>query len=159
MGPFRLKHSPHGARSNDRRTFASTSPVEWACATRGSSGWREGVHTWSVRLREGAHGISIGVSRRKISTTDAHANIPKRYDLDCGLGRVVGPQNYEHQYFPGPLDDGVLVSVRLDLDAGTLTYALNGKWIREPAFEGLDDGAKWYPYFALKNEGCAFSLE
>lgn len=104
-----------GARSNGKRTFTKTSEAEWACATRGSRGWSRGVHTWSVRVDDVAHGVSLGISRKDIDKTDADANIAKRYDLYCGQGRVVDTDDNDYSCFSQPISNGSVVSVRLDM--------------------------------------------
>ena len=152
-----FKPSAAGTRTNAKRTFTKTSEAEWACATRGSRGWSRGVHTWNVRVDDVARGVSVGISRKAIDPTDADANISQRYDLYCGQGRVVDPDDNDYPCF-APVVRGSVVSIRLDLDAKTLTFGLNGVWKRKPSFAALPDGGKWYPYVALQWAGCQVTL-
>ncbi len=160
MGRSKFKSSPNGSRSEGSRVFASTSEAEWACATRGKKGHKKGVHIWNVRLVAGAEGVSVGITFNKnVSRVNSDANIPYRYDLYCGQGRVVDTDNNDYAHFKGPFENGTLVSMCLDLDAHTLTYGVNGQWKSKPAFRHLGSKQKWYPYVALQRKGCKVAFE
>jgi hypothetical protein len=149
--------SANGVLSNDGATFEQASPGGWSCATRGSVGWTTGVHTWTVRLDRVARGISVGISRKDICPKNAHENSSLRYDMYGGLGVAVDPSNHQHLCFLRSVRNKDEVTIRLDLDASTLTFGLNGHLKPKPTFTNIPKG-EWFPYFALQTKGAKFSV-
>lgn len=147
-----VEASPNGELSNHGRTFTKTSAGKWDCATRGSVGWSVGVHDWHVHIDRLP--LSIGISKGDTAPT-------VRYDLYCGQGDccIVDTADEEFDYFEDVQapKEGSIVSVRLDMDAKTLTFGLDGQWHPNPAFTGISDDT-WFPYFALQSNGSQFSI-
>lgn len=150
--------SPNGVLSNGSLTFAKKSKAEWKCATRGSVGWDAGVHEWDVHLDKIAEGISVGVCRGEIDFKDANENVNSRFDLFCGKGCIVDIEDQVHSYFTKrAMQKARFVSVCLDLDKRTLAFGLDGVMKSPPAFSKLGKST-WYPYFALRDKGCTFTV-
>ncbi len=133
------------------------------CA-RGTVGWTgRGVYEWSV-TGGNRPGILIGV----IWGGDIHATKRRKNE---GRFRVMytsntairtrdgseGAKVIENAMFASDHSDRVL-SVRLDLDAGTVTFGMDGVWAAVPSFTGLDRTEKWYPYFDLFHKGSKLTL-
>jgi hypothetical protein len=142
-------------------SFEKTSDEEWMCATRCLEGWSDGLHIWRVRLDRHAEAISVGISQDAIDFTNSHNNIPYRFDLFCGNGRVIDPRNKGKNMFPqGSIQDGDIIVVRLDLrEDSTLTFDV----IRND--KKIDNGKSvtitkltWYPYFALRDKNAKFTI-
>ncbi len=157
-----LMPSENGKVLEDGVAFENLSAKEWHCATRGSLGWRSGVHTWTVTLDKRAANISVGIARKNIDFQNVSRNDTKRYDMYGGYGYALDPSNDEYVCFsevesPRALQDGDEVSLCLDLEKRSLTFGLKKKWNAEPTFTDIPKG-EWFPYFALEKKGARFSV-
>lgn len=57
----------------------------------GSTGWTDGVHTFTVVISgEGGAHAGVGVTRGGVHQTDLLRNVHLFYALDCGNGRAIG---------------------------------------------------------------------
>jgi hypothetical protein len=150
-----------GVLSNNGATLEKKSVKNWTCNSRGSVGWSEGSHVWSVCL-ENSPKVSVGISREDIHFTECPPNDEKRIDVYCVTGDIIGIFEYEvfgENYLPGPLKAGDAVNFRLDMDAKTLHIGLNGVWRDEPALTSkYIIGGKWYPYVAVQGRGCRVTI-
>ncbi len=122
-----------------------------ACIAVGTSGWCEGVHSFTVVFSgEGAH-VGVGVTRGGVHQTDLLRNVHLFYALDCGNGRAIGVGGVAKQVMesvpPGGFAPGSRVAVRVDLARHTVSFGLNGVW-QEPAFANIQPGT-YYPYFFI----------
>lgn len=150
--------SRNGILSNNGHTFTKATRAGWDCATRGSVCWSSGVHEWAIRIDTFAGGVSMGISQAAIETIDIARNTTIRYDIFCGSGCAVGPDDVERPCFEGSLlKEGSVVSLRLDMDTKALTFGLDGEWMAQPTFTGIASGT-WYPYFAFCRKGCTVSI-
>lgn len=104
----------------------------------GSHGYKRGVHEFTVRYDSPSDALRVGVAVR---------NHGARYALRAsgGAARESNRPNVAEIQCSRPLRPGDLVSVRLDMEARTLTFGLNGCWNAAPAFTDLELKT-WYPY-------------
>lgn len=115
-------------------------------------------------MRLGAHasGLSLGVVGLESVTdmywSDASANDKTRTDIYAGNGNLVDFDDKEHAFFGRALETGDVVSFRLEPERNALRIALNGTWhfAAIPLLPGRE--RTWYPYFAVYEKGCSFSL-
>ncbi len=150
----------NGKVTNDGCTFTNTSRPEWSSSTRGTIGWDEGVHTWTVKLTKKSYNISVGVCREYISFSDLSKNDCIRYDCYCGDGSVVGAGSNGingRDYFNDAFEVGDTIGVYLDLDNHYLTFSKNGRYLPVTAFMALP-GGPWFPYFCFEEEGAEVQL-
>lgn len=156
---WRLDGHYRGKLSNGGRTFHKTAPDGWDCNLLGTTGWDRGIHEWFIELEAGTC-VSFGIAHGDVSKDNADENRYKRYDLFCAHGAAVDITDASRFCFPGCSEilSGETISIRLDLDQHTLTYGLNGVVNAEPTFTGLEAGIKWYPYFAVSEQGCKFTV-
>ncbi len=122
----------------------------WNCETRGTVGWGEGVHEWRVVLPDGGRGVRLGISEANIDLTNNDANKLLRFAMHCDHctifdRRATGNRKGLNNVVVVP--QGATVSVRLDMNARTLSFALNGVW-NAPCVENLGAGP-FFPYFGL----------
>jgi hypothetical protein len=152
--------------SQDALSLEKTSTKEWMCAARGSRGWRAGRHSWAVRFVSGSDGISLGIANvapkhpkdfREIDFNNAHNNMRRRYDVYFGTGEAVTPTD-KRVVFDGPIQDGDVIMLCLDVSARTVHYGKDGRWMKQPVFTDLPTNGLWVPYFAVQHRGCSFTI-
>lgn len=107
-------------------------------------------------------GTCLGVSLKDISFSNDGHNYECSYIVDCRscvLYTISRPRggNVRLRAFDGMGDQslapGSLVHVRLDCDAHTVTFGLNGVWDAAPSFVDLEAGATWFPYVEMFGSG------
>jgi hypothetical protein len=149
-----LTETPNGVLSNGELTL--TGNFGYA-ASRGTIGWTHGVHEWVVRMDGKSYIVCVGISPENINP------VGRNYDISCTLGcydgrvYVFGKWDKHMDIPDGGLPVGSLISVRLDLDKGTLTFGLNGKWHDKPATTDIAPNT-WYPYAQLYNSGSVIAI-
>lgn len=118
----------------------------------GGCGWSKGVYEWSVGNDTGANTL-VGVSRYLLVATNGRSsNTDHMHVVDLSTGCVRGQYAAPGTFvFNQPLGRNAL-NIRLDLDARTVTFGLNGSWNIAPTFGNLGEGV-WYPYFDVGNGG------
>ena len=119
----------------------------WNCECRGSKGWRNGVHEWSLSLPEGGSGVNIGVCCEDIDHTNGKRNREKCLYVHCATGSGTCP-NAKPRVFNAAVNPGQTVSVRLDMNTREVTFGLDGEWNGRPTFTNIEDRS-WFPYVAL----------
>lgn len=141
-------------------SFKKTCERAWKCAARNRTGWKDGVHTWSVRLDKHANEISIGVIYGdSFDSSDARENDHHRLDVYGGTGEAMFAKDLtkeeEVKDMEKKFEDGKMVCVRLDMGARTVSYAVDGVW--KDIFREIKAG-QWFPYFALKVKDAQFTI-
>lgn len=151
--PWWIEATPNGTLSRGGMTLTKTAgPKAWDCDSRGTEGWADGVHEWTVRLDTDGNGVGLGICLGDIDMTDDSQNSNRSFILNCTSGGAYDNGGNKHTCFhgvpAGGLPLGSLVSLHLDLTNGTLTFGLDGVWNDAPTFTELPEDT-YYPFFAL----------
>jgi len=126
---WELKPSPYGDLSDDNMTFTKSQGVTgWNCNVMGSIGWSSGIHEWSVVLGKDCRDEMIG-----IATTDANPNgqnfTSNGFYFYTRNGTLYGQNGVSGSaYNNSCLNENQRISVKLDMDAKSLTFAVDGVW-------------------------------
>jgi hypothetical protein len=158
-----LAPSPRGVLSEEALVFTKNRVAKhhkhFNCGVLGTAGWTQGVHKWTVVLRAKCSCLMIGVAPSTLNLTG------RNYD-NCGFylysanGALYGQGGTSRRsYSPsgGCSSDGTRISVRLDCDAHTLTFGVNGVWL-PPAWIDLP-AVELFPAFDVGQTGCCFAVD
>jgi hypothetical protein len=153
---IQLTKTPNGSLSNDDRTL--THVLIGDCITIGKVGFINGVNVWRVRLEseEGGAGVLLGVARDddgQLCRWSSAKNLTLRWRLDCSTLRFACPSEVRgmDELKLGELRQNAIVLIKLDMDAHTLSYAVesgNGRGPWQLACSALPSVKLW-PYFHL----------
>jgi hypothetical protein len=156
---WNLMPSLNGVVSNDGFRFTKTQGGgSWNCGVIGSVGWTAGVHEWTVLLEASCTNFMIGVAPSNLNLTGQNYNNCGFY-LFCFRGTLYGQGVADKVYNPSGAccAEGTRICVRLDCDAHTLTFGINGAWL-PVAYTDLPN-VELFPAFDVFDQSCKFTIE
>jgi len=136
---------------------------------RGKQGYSQGLHVFSVSwpvTERGTHAV-VGVATRSaplhsVGYRSLMGSGPDSWGWDLGRGRAYHGRDEEGLPYPEGVDDSWTVPdsfhLILDMDAGTLSFEVEGSYLG-PAFTGLKSlGEPLYPVISTVWGNCQVSL-
>jgi hypothetical protein len=155
-----LRPNPRGPGQvhDDHVTFTKTggSRNAWNCNVLGSIGWRSGIHEWSVVLKTDCH-MMVGIAPAETNPDGPNWNSCGLY-LSTQSGSVFGSDGtWKQDYAQKCYKKGTTISVRLDLEARTLCFAINGSWF-PPAWRNISTAKPLHPSFDIDTSGSTFTI-
>jgi len=153
---WELTPSPNGTLSNNNRTFQKIGSVDWECNVLGSVGWSSGVHQWSVVLGNHLSEVTIGVSPNT-TNRGGRNHYSKGFSLYCTKGTLYGQDgSFNRAYCQPYTTAGTRITVKLDMDARTLRFAINGAW--QPIAWNNLPSITFYPSFDVGSPSTIFTV-
>ncbi len=160
-GTWVIQHEEQQFVTNNGMILTCTGGGTPVCAL-GSKGWITGVHEWSVTNCSGDFIIigvatgAIGARKREKNRVRTKAIYPARRKTGDNSGSTsIGC--FDAGELPRATSNDVY-SVRLDVDARTLTFGINGVWNKSPTYTDLDASNPIHPYFDVYNNGDTLTL-
>ena len=159
-GPWTIEETPNGQLSEDGSVLIKlTEAAGWDTNSKGTKGWTTGVHEWYVKLADGSAGIGLGICLQGIDKVNDKQNSNLSFVLNCTSGAAYSNSGEKFACFESGFPEGSVVALRLDSDAHTLTFGLNGTWIEDPTFNELPtEYGKYSPFFAVGTQNCSVSI-
>jgi len=154
---WELKPNQNGVLSNNNRTFTKTRDgTEGNCNVMGTIGWSSGVHEWTVILGENCQYVMIGIATN--NTNPIGQNYESNgYYLYTHDGNLYGQNGVNCvTYHKSRLHENQRISVKLDMDAKSLTFAVDGVW--KGIAWGTIPQATYYPSFDVYTSQATFTV-
>lgn len=129
----------------------------WDCNVQGSVAWTTGVHEFSVRL-DTACEMMVGVAPAGATNRTGPNWSSCGFYMGTYSGALFGQDGtWKREYYGGKCSrKGTVISVRLDLNARSLTYAINGEWL-DAAWNNLP-AVPLSPSIDVDTKGCQFTI-
>jgi len=156
-GNWELKPSPYGDLSDDNMTFTKLrGRTDWDCNVLGSIGWSSGIHEWSVILGKNCRDEMIGIATNNTNPTALNYSSIGYY-IYTNNGSLYGQNGVSGTaYHHNRLHENQRISVKLDMDAKSLTFAVDGVW-KGIAWSNLPQ-ATYYPSFDVYTNLATFTV-
>jgi len=156
---FVFTKSPNGDLSNNNKTFTKNrGGTGWNCNTLGSRGCLSGIHQWLVTLENNCTNLMIGVAPASTNQSGTNYTTCGFYFYACN-GTLYSQDNIRGKaYYNLPCHvQSTKITVKLDMNAKTLTFAVNGNWL-PVAFTNLPS-TTLFPSFDVYDNGSKFTID